>query len=46
MTDIEKISEVLSEDIKHLDEQGNAYWTARELMPILEYISTTRSMNI
>ena len=37
MTDIEKISEALFEDIKHLDEQGNEYWTARELMPILEY---------
>lgn len=37
MTDIEKISEALFEDIKHLDEQGNEYWTARELQPILEY---------
>ena len=37
MTDIEKISEALFEDIKHLDEQGNEYWTARELQPVLEY---------
>ena len=37
MTDIEKISEALFEDIKHLDEQGNEYWTARELIPVLEY---------
>ena len=37
MTDIEKISEALFEDIKHIDEQGNEYWTARELIPVLEY---------
>lgn len=37
MTDIEKISEALFEDIKHLDEQSNEYWTARELIPVLEY---------
>lgn len=37
MTDIEKMSEALFESIKHLDEQGREYWTARELQPILEY---------
>ena len=42
MTDIEKISEALFEDIKHLDEQGNEYWTARELMPVLEYTQWRR----
>ena len=25
------------EDIKHIDENGNEYWYARELMPLLEY---------
>ena len=25
------------EDIKHIDENGNEYWLARELMPLLEY---------
>ncbi|MBD3280285.1 DNA damage-inducible protein D, partial [Candidatus Dojkabacteria bacterium] len=25
------------EQIKHLDENGNEYWLARELMPLLEY---------
>lgn len=25
------------EDIKHIDEYGNEYWYARELMPMLEY---------
>lgn len=42
MTDIEKIREALFEDIKHLDEQGNEYWTARELMPVLEYTQWRR----
>ena len=42
MTGIEKISEALFEDIKHLDEQGNEYWTARELMPVLEYTQWRR----
>ena len=37
MADIEKISETLFEGIKHLDGQGNEYWTARELIPVLEY---------
>ena len=42
MTDIEKISEALFEDIKHLDGQGNEYWTARELMPVLQYTQWRR----
>ena len=25
------------EDIKHIDENGLAYWYARELMPVLQY---------
>ena len=25
------------EKIKHIDEKGNEYWEARELMPLLEY---------
>lgn len=27
----------LFEDIKHIDEKGNEYWYAREMMPVLEY---------
>lgn len=26
------------EDIRHLDEEGNEYWLARELAPVLEYV--------
>ncbi len=32
-----EINNSLFENIKHLDEEGNEYWLARELMPLLEY---------
>lgn len=35
--DIETINESLFESIKHINEYGMEYWTARELMPVLEY---------
>ena len=31
-------TETMFEDIKHIDEYGNEFWYARELMAILEYI--------
>ena len=34
---IETYKEKTFEDIKHIDELGNEYWEARELMPALEY---------
>ncbi len=37
MKEIEGYTEKLFEDIKHIDEDGNEYWEARELMPLLEY---------
>ena len=37
MNEIIEYTENLFEDIKHIDEEGNEYWFARELMPILEY---------
>ena len=37
MTDLEKYSEQIFEDIKHLDENGAEYWYARELQVVLEY---------
>ena len=36
MTDL-MISNNMFEDIKHIDEDGNEYWYARELMKVLEY---------
>ena len=35
--EIEEYTEKIFEEIKHIDEEGNEYWEARELMPILEY---------
>ncbi len=35
--EIEKCGENIFESIKHLDEQGNEYWYARELQKVLEY---------
>ena len=35
--EIEKIGESIFESIKHIDEYGNEYWFARELMKILKY---------
>ena len=34
---IEKYNETMFEEIKHIDENGNEYWFARELMLLLEY---------
>ena len=34
------------ENIKHIDESGNEYWYARELMPLLEYSKWERFNNI
>ena len=31
------ISNSVFENIKHIDEYGNEYWSARELMPVLDY---------
>ena len=35
--DIEKYNETIFENIKHIDDNGNEFWYARELMPLLEY---------
>ena len=37
MNDIKEYTEKVFEDIKHIDEFGNEYWSARELMKALEY---------
>ena len=37
MNEIKEYTEKLFEEIKHIDEKGNEYWYARELMPLLEY---------
>ena len=37
MNEIKEYTEKVFEDIKHTDDEGNEYWYARELMPLLEY---------
>ena len=37
MNDIQAINENLFESIKHINEYGQEYWTARELQPVLDY---------
>lgn len=37
MNEIKKYTKKVFEDIKHIDENGNEYWFARQLMPLLEY---------
>lgn len=35
--ELEKYSEVVFEDIKHINEYGQEFWYARELQKALEY---------
>ena len=37
INEIKEYTEKLFEDIKRIDEEGNEYWYARELMPLVEY---------
>ncbi len=37
MDELKEYTERLFEDIKHIDENGNEFWYARELQKVLEY---------
>ena len=37
MNELEKINETIFENIKHVDDDGNEYWYARELQKVLTY---------
>lgn len=37
MTKLEDYNNTIFESIKHIDDNGNEYWEARELMVVLEY---------
>ena len=37
MNELEKINETIFESIRHVDDEGNEYWYARELQQILGY---------
>ena len=39
-------TESVFEDIKHIDEFGNEYWLARELMVVLEYKRWDKFINV
>ena len=45
MNEIKEYTNKIFEDINHVDEFGNEYWLARELMPILEYSKCERFLN-
>ena len=45
MNETKEYTEKIFEDIKHIDEKGNEYWEARELMPLLEYSKWERFSN-
>lgn len=44
--ELEKYQEKVFEDIKHIDEYGNEYWEARELMVALEYTKWDHFKNV
>ena len=46
MNEIKEHTEKVFEDIKHIDEFGNEYWLARELMEVLEYTLWQRFSNV
>ena len=37
MNELEKINDTIFESIRHVDDEGNEYWYARELQQILGY---------
>lgn len=37
MNEIKEYTEKIFEDIKHIDEEGNEYWLARELQIVFKY---------
>ena len=43
---LQKYKEKVFDDIKHTDEDGNEYWYARELMPLLGYEKWERFSNV
>ena len=45
MNEIKEYTERIFEDIRHVDENDNEYWLARELMPVLEYTLWQRFSN-
>lgn len=45
MNELKECTEKMFEDVKHIDEEGNEYWYAREFMTLLEYTLWQRFSN-
>ena len=46
MNELENINETIFENIKHVDDDGNEYWYARELQKVLEYKRWDKFYNV
>lgn len=46
MNEIKEYSETIFENIKHIDEYGNEYWSARELQIALDYKKWQKFINV
>ena len=45
MNELKEYTEKVFENVKHIDKNGEEYWLARELMPLLEYSKWERFSN-
>ncbi|MFA7232121.1 MAG: BRO family protein [Victivallaceae bacterium] len=46
MSDIEQFHHKTFEELRHVNEEGGEYWSARELFPVLEYNSWDKFKNV
>ena len=46
MNKLENVNKTVFESIKHVDENGNEYWYARELQNVLEYKRWDKFCNV
>ena len=46
MNELKEYTERLFEDIKHIDENGNEFWYARELQDVLDYKKWQKFLNV
>ena len=46
MNELKECTEKMFEDIKHIDEEGNEYWLARELQIALDYKKWQKFINV
>lgn len=46
MKEVKEYNETVFESIKHIDDEGNEYWYARELVLALEYKRWDKFLNV